>query len=479
MEEKRRLRLMKLEEWKKAGIDPYYAEFRKEMTIQTARGKQGEKVATAGRILAMRHHGKACFADLWDESGKIQLYAKEEILGAKYRVFVDLDIGDIVGVKGEVFTSRTGEITIRVEEFTPLAKSLLEFPEKWHKLKDPELRERKRYLDYLVNEESRRLFEIRIRLLKKLREFFWEKGFLEVETPILHPVYGGAFARPFETYHHALEQKLYLRIAPELYLKKLLVAGFEKIFEIGKNFRNEGISRKHNPEFTMLEAYQAYANYEDMAELVEECIGKMIQEITGSLDLHYQGKTIDCRHPWERITFWRAMETYAGCKREEMQDIKEARKKARELGIDEAETYTQLWEIYDEIFKERVEKHLEKPTFVLDHPVETTPLAKRKKDDPGLVYRFELFIAGMEVVNAFTELNDPVEQRRRLEMQKEEREKEGIYHPMDEEFLEAMEYGMPPAGGIGIGVDRLAMLVGDAYSLRETLAFPLLRPEGS
>ena len=229
----------------------------------------------------------------------------------------------------------------------------------------------------------------------------------------------------------------------------------------------------------MLEAYQAYANYEDMAELVEECIGKMIEEITGSLDLRYQGKVIDCRHPWKRITFWEAMETYAGCRREEMQEIREAKKKVRMLGIEDAESYMELWEIYDEIFKERVEKHLEKPTFVLDHPVETTPLAKRKKEDPGLVYRFELFIAGMEVVNAFTELNDPVEQRKRLEGQREQRAKEGIHHPIDEEFLEAMEYGMPPAGGLGIGVDRLAMLVGDAYSLRETLAFPLLRPQGS
>ncbi len=478
-EEKRQIRLQKLQEWKKKGIDPYNNNFEKKEDIATARKMQGQRTHTAGRIRAMRHHGKACFADLMDSTGKIQLYAKQDILGEKYSVFLDLDIGDLVGVEGEVFTSRTGEISIRVEHFEPLAKSLRELPEKWHGLKDPELRERKRYLDYMVNLESRNRFLLRQSLIQKLREFFWQKGFLEVETPILHPVYGGAFALPFETYHHALEQKLYLRIAPELYLKRLLVAGFEKIFEIGKNFRNEGISRKHNPEFTMLEAYQAYATYREMAQLVEECISGIVQEFTGSLMLNYQGGEIPFAPPWNRFTYWELMEQYAGCKREEFTDLQEAKKKAMQMGLEDVKEYSAIWEVYEEIFKEKVEPHLLYPTFVMDYPVETTPLAKSIPTDPGLVFRFEVFIAGIEVVNAFSELNDPVEQRKRLEAQaKQKREKEA-HHPVDEEFLEALEYGMPPAGGIGIGIDRLAMLVTNAYSVRETLPFPLLRSRGT
>ncbi len=435
----------------------------------------GKRVETAGRVVRFRRHGKAAFADLWDVTGKIQIYAKLDRLGeAGFHSFCQLDLGDILAVSGSMFTTHTGELTISVDSYTLLAKSLRELPEKWHGLKDPEVRERKRYLDFLTNPEARRIPFLRSEMLRRIREFFYSHGFIEVQTPLLHPIPGGAAATPFQTYHEALNLPLYLRIAPELYLKRLLVAGYEKIFEIGPCFRNEGISRKHNPEFIMLEAYQAYADYQSMADLMEELVTSVVFAIHHRLDIPWQGVTLSFQRPWKRLTYWQAMEEIGGISRDECGGMEGVVKVARRLGVEGILPETGWGKAVDELFKARVESHLQNPTFILNYPIALSPLARRIPHDPALVYRFEVFMAGMEIINAFTELNDPIDQRERFLEQVREREAGAA---LDEDFLEALEYGMPPAGGIGIGLDRFLMVLSNSPSIRDVIAFPILRPK--
>ncbi|MGO0122971.1 lysine--tRNA ligase [Desulfothermobacter acidiphilus] len=475
-----RVRYEKLEELRAAGIDPYGGRYRRTHLAEEVRERfaelEGQRVSLAGRLMAKRAHGKVTFADLQDFSGRIQLMVRQSTVGEdRYELFRKLDLGDIVGVQGNVLRTRTGEVTIEVVHLELLAKSLRPLPEKWHGLRDVDLRYRQRYLDLIVNPEVKRIFVFRSQIIRAIRRFLDERGFLEVETPMMQPVAGGAAARPFVTFHNALEMQLYLRIAPELYLKRLLVGGFEKVYEINRNFRNEGISTKHNPEFTMLELYQAYADYQDMMELTEELITWVAKEVLGTWRIKYGEADIDLTPPWRRISLLEAVRQKTGIDFASL-EAGEARKAAEKLGVDgEGKN---LWgEIVNEVFEQLVEPELINPTFVLDYPVDISPLAKRKKEDPRLTYRFELFIGGREVANAFSELNDPLDQRERFLKQLEKRRAgDEEAHMFDEDFLMALEYGMPPAGGLGIGIDRLVMLLTNSPSIREVILFPLHRP---
>jgi lysyl-tRNA synthetase class 2 len=477
-------RLAKLQRWRKQGIDPF-AVTRFDRTHQVAEiqaqfeALQGQTVRIAGRLLALRAHGKLTFADLLDGSGKIQLMARINTLGQEaYERFGDLDVGDLLGVEGTVLKTRTGETTVEVRQFWLLAKALRPIPEKWHGLKDVEVRYRQRYLDLIANPSVREIFVKRALLLRAIRQFLDERGFLEVETPILQPVYGGALARPFITHHNALDMDLYLRIAPELYLKRLLVGGFERVYEIGRNFRNEGIDARHNPEFTMLEAYQAYADYHDIMRLVEELIAFVAQSVLGTTTITYQGHTIDLTPPWRRLSLMDALKEVTGVDFLAFRDDDErARAIGRQLGLS-IEPTDHWGRVLDEALKKKVVPTLIQPTFLLDYPVEISPLAKRKPDDPTMTERFQGFIGGLEVANAFSELNDPLDQRERFEMQQRLRERGDVEaHPLDWDFVTALEYGMPPTGGLGIGIDRLMMLFTNSSSIREVILFPLLRPE--
>lgn len=467
-------RKKKLAELKEAGIEPYGRKFARTHKIAEIKEDISGKVKIAGRIIALRGHGKATFADLKDVTGKIQLYFKNDILGdEKYKIFGKIDIGDFLGVEGPVFRTKMGELTISVEDFKILSKSLRPLPEKWHGLKDVELRYRKRYLDLVANEEVPEIFRKRSRLIKKVREFLEEKGFLEVETPMMQEISGGAKARPFITHHQALDADLYLRIAPELYLKRLLVGGLEKVYEINKSFRNEGIDTLHNPEFTMLEAYSAYADYEEMMELTEALIVFLSREILGKEQINYQGQTINLKPPWQRMTLEESLKEY--CSFEDFSDLRKMRKIAQELNL-EVTGKENGFEIADNIFGKKIQPTLINPVFILDYPLSTSPLAKTKPGNAELVERFELFIGGLEIANAYSELNDPIEQRERFKKELKGEEK-GIKKVIDEDYLEALEYGMPPAGGLGIGIDRLVMLFTDAASIRQVILFPQLRPE--
>ncbi len=477
-------RLAKLQRWRKRGIDPF-AVTRFDRTHQVAEiqaqfeALQGQTVRIAGRLLALRAHGKLTFADLLDGSGKIQLMARINTLGQEaYERFGDLDVGDLLGVEGTVLKTRTGETTVEVRQFWLLAKALRPIPEKWHGLKDVEVRYRQRYLDLIANPSVREIFVKRTLLLRAIRQFLDERGFLEVETPILQPVYGGALARPFITHHNALDMDLYLRIAPELYLKRLLVGGFERVYEIGRNFRNEGIDARHNPEFTMLEAYQAYADYHDIMRLVEELIAFVAQSVLGTTTITYQGHTIDLTPPWRRLSLMDALKEVTGVDFLAFRnDDERARAIGRQLGLS-IEPTDHWGRVLDEALKKKVVPTLIQPTFLLDYPVEISPLAKRKPDDPTMTERFQGFIGGLEVANAFSELNDPLDQRERFEMQQRLRERGDVEaHPLDWDFVTALEYGMPPTGGLGIGIDRLMMLFTNSPSIREVILFPLLRPE--
>lgn len=481
LDELLRVRREKLREIQEAGIDPYGGRFERTHTAAEIKSGfehlEGKEVTIAGRLMARRGHGKACFADVQDFSGRIQIHVRQDEVGlAAYQLFLKkLDIGDILGVRGTVFRTKAGEITVAVKEFTLLAKSLRPLPEKWHGLRDVELRYRQRYLDLIVNPEVRQTFILRSRIVREIRRFLDERGFLEVETPMMQPVAGGAAARPFVTYHNALDMKLYLRIAPELYLKRLLVGGFEKVYEINRNFRNEGISTKHNPEFTMLELYQAYADYTDMMALTEELVSSVARAVLGKEEVEYGNTLINLKPPWPRRTFLEAVQEKTGVDFGEL-DAEMARKKARELGVEVGEKA--LWgEAVNAVFEELVEPELIQPVFILDYPVDISPLAKRKKEDPRLTYRFELFIAGREIANAFSELNDPLDQKERFLKQLERRQAgDEEAHMFDEDYVTALEYGMPPAGGLGIGVDRLVMLLAGASSIRDVILFPLQRP---
>jgi len=462
-------RKIKLQSIKEKNIDPYGDRFEISKSIAFLREgfAEGESARIAGRIMATREHGKSAFLDIKDESAKIQIYLKESVIGKDTYEFLkkSLDIGDIVGVKGECFKTRTGEPTIKALEVTILAKSLRPLPEKWHGLKDVETRYRQRYVDLIVNDHVRQVFITRSKIITEIRKFLDSRGYLEVETPMMQSMAGGAAGKPFKTHHEALDIDLFLRIAPELYLKKLLVGGFEKVYEINRNFRNEGISIRHNPEFTMLEVYTAYYDCSGVMKLTEELITYAAQEALGKTVFEYQGKKIDLSK-WEKVSFAELVkENFDIDPEDEIKDwVKKLKKKGIE--IEGAEIgRTQIINIIGDLVEPKARSH---PVFVVDLFTELCPLAKRKKDNPRLTDRFELYMAGMEVANAYSELNDPIEQRRRFEEQKGR---------VDEDFVRALEYGMPPAGGLGIGIDRLTMILTDSPSIRDVIFFPQLKPE--
>ena len=431
------------------------------------------EINIAGRLMAKRTHGKASFADIMDMNGRIQLYISVDDVGEEsYDFFQDLDIGDILGLTGHVFKTRRGEITVRVSDFNLITKSLRPLPEKFHGLKDKDLRYRQRYLDLIVNPEVKETFLMRSEIISSIRNYLEERDFLEVETPMMHPVPGGATARPFVTHHNTLDMDLYLRIAPELYLKRLIVGGFEKIFEINRNFRNEGMSYKHNPEFTMMELYKAYSNYEDMMEITEDLVSNAAEEVLDTTKITYEDTEIDLSAPWDKVTMTDAVKEHTGFDYYSFEDTASARKAAEKLGI-QIDDEASKGEILNELFEEKVEEKLIQPTFILDYPVDVSPLAKNKEEDSEFTYRFEAFIYGREIANAFSELNDPVEQKKRFEKQlKETEDKDKM---MDNDFIKALEYGMPPTGGLGIGLDRLIMLFTDSSSIRDVILFPTLR----
>jgi len=488
MGESLKAKLEKVVEKKKKGKQLYKPKFVANTDIKTLHenyscleaGQKGsdEIFSVAGRIMAIRKHGKATFAVLKDFSGQIQLYLNIKNIGEEsYYEFLDLDIGDIAGVRGIVFKTHTGELSINVGEYELLSKSIRILPEKWHGLKDKEIRYRQRYLDFIVNPEVKETFIVRIRMIEAIRKFLSSKGFLEVETPMLQPIPGGATAKPFTTHHNALDMELYLRIAPELYLKRLIIGGFEKVFEINRNFRNEGISHKHNPEFTMLEFYQSYADYDDLIKLTEELIKYAAKEASGKLKFNYRGNDIDFEGSWDSITMIDSIRKFSGLDVDFDLSLQKLRNMAKENSIDIDESFGK-GKIINEFFEFFVAPQLIKPTFIRDYPVEISPLARKSPQNPNLVERFELFIGGEEIANAFSELTDPQDQFERFKFQaKSIDEEERITGKIDVDFLKALEYGMPPTAGEGIGIDRLAMIISNSSSIRDVILFPLMRQE--
>jgi lysyl-tRNA synthetase class 2 len=481
-------RLAAVEAMRAAGTDPYPVRFDRDRTAQSLHDEfgalepgteTGVAVRVAGRLLLIRRQGKLVFATLRDGSAAIQLFVSlAEVGEEKLGEFAALDLGDWVGVEGEVMTTRRGELSVKVRSFGLLAKSLRPLPDKWHGLSDVDTRFRRRYVDLIVNEEARRVFQIRFAAISAIRRYLDSQAFVEVETPVLHPVPGGAAAKPFVTHHNALDMDLFLRIAPELYLKRLIVAGFERVYEIGRVFRNEGLSTRHNPEFTMLEAYQAFADYTEMMTLTEELVAHAAREATGSTVVDVEGQPVDLAPPWPRRTLRELIAEYAGVDVHPAMPVAELQKICDTLSV----PYDPKWgpgKLVLEIYEKTTEHAIVGPMFVLDYPREVSPLARPHRDDPALVERFEVIVAGRELANAFSELNDPVDQRTRFEAQAalaaggdEEAQ------PVDEDYLLALEYGLPPCGGLGIGIDRLAMLLAGVPSIREVILFPHLRPQG-
>ena len=483
-----------LEELKKLGVEPYPRKFDPETTIDALvaahGGKTGEELEAArlrtrvaGRILGIRSFGKANFLVLSDGQARVQVYIRQDSLSPRdFQIFKLLDFGDWVGAEGRLFRTRTNEFTIWADKLEFLAKCLLPMPEKWHGLQDIEIRYRQRYLDLIVNPESRRVFEVRSRVIAAVREFLIARGFLEVETPMMQPIPGGALARPFMTHHNALEMKLYMRIAPELYLKRLTVGGMERVFEINRNFRNEGISTQHNPEFTMLEFYWAYADYHELMALTEEMFEFVAVKAAGSDEVQFGEHRISFKGPFRRLSLRHAALAAASKKlgrdvtMEELRSRDSAASIARQLHVDITPSMG-AGKLTAEIFEALCEDELVQPTFVYDFPTEVSPLSKQKPDDPDTVERFELYAGGFELANAFSELNDPVEQRRRFQEQIESRKAgDEDAHAMDEDYVRALEYGMPPAGGEGVGIDRLVMLLTNSQSIRDVILFPLMKP---
>ncbi|PIE69327.1 MAG: lysine--tRNA ligase [Deltaproteobacteria bacterium] len=442
--------------------------------------RAGEDFAVAGRIISLRSFGKITFFHLVDRSGSIQICAQRDSLGGDaYKIFKKFDIGDIVGVKGGLFRTRTGELTIKAAVVSLITKSMRPLPEKFHGLKDVETRYRQRYVDLIVNPRAKDIFLKRTAIVRSLRTFFDERGFMEVETPMMQAIPGGAAARPFETFHNALDMKLYMRIAPELYLKRLLVGGFEKVYEINRNFRNEGIDTQHNPEFTMIEFYWAYADFNDLMDLTEELFRTLAQNVTGTTTVEYQGTLIELGKPWTRMSFFDSLEQIGGLQPEQYQDYDTARALVKKLG-ENAQVGEKLGKLQAKLFDILVEPKLIQPHFIYHYPTEISPLARRNEADPSLTDRYELFITGHEMANAFSELNNPFDQRDRFAEQVKEKEAgDDEAHRMDEDYVRALEYGMPSAAGQGIGIDRLVMLLTNASSIREVILFPLLRPEVS
>jgi lysyl-tRNA synthetase class 2 len=481
-------RLKKLDELRAAGTEPFGGPFEVKNHASEVNEKYGStpkealeaepvNCTMAGRIVMMRSFGKAAFAHVQDATGRLQIYLKKDILGEGYGLVKKLDIGDIVGFRGKLFRTKTGELTVEVEELTLLSKALRPLPEKWHGLKDIERRYRQRYVDLIVNPEVKESFKKRSAIIKAIRDFLEARGFIEVETPMMHPIPGGAAARPFKTHHIALGVDLFLRIAPELYLKRLLVGGYERVYELNRNFRNEGISTKHNPEFSMLEFYIAYKDYNFLMSFTEELITYAAEKALGTLRFPYGDQEIDLTPPWPRVPMLEAMKE-RGVPEDVLKSPDLAVQWAQKEGM-EVNPGASFGKVLDEIFKEKVEPHLFQPVFIIDYPVELSPLAKGKPGNPSLVERFELFIAGREIANAFSELNDPMEQKARFKRQVEARERgDEETHLMDEDFLRALEHGMPPAAGEGIGIDRLVMLFTNSQSIRDVILFPQLKPEG-
>lgn len=484
-------RLEKAETLKEAGVRLYPNDFRKDTEIADlcSRFKDADKDAleqlnetfhVAGRIVALRSFGKVTFLQLRDHSGRIQVFVQRDTLGTeKYKLFKKFDVGDIVGVRGGLFRTKTDELTIKTEEIVLLSKSMRPLPEKYHGLRDVETRYRQRYLDLAVNSGSREIFIVRSRIIRLIRDFLDQKNFLEVETPMMQPIPGGATARPFSTHHNALDMQLYLRIAPELYLKRLLVGGFERVYEINRNFRNEGISTQHNPEFTMLEFYMAYAEFLELMDLTEEMFNFISTRLFNSSTISYQGQEIDLTPPWTRITFHQALQDIGGLAPEDYQDWETARNLVKKHG-ENVQVGEKLGKLQAKLFDILVEPKLIQPHFIYHYPTDISPLSRRNEKNPDVTDRFELFICGREMANAFSELNDPFDQRGRFQQQLQEKESgDEEAHFMDNDYLRALEYGMPPAGGEGIGIDRLVMLFTDSASIREVILFPLLRSEGS
>lgn len=438
---------------------------------------EGKRVSIAGRIMSKRGMGKVCFCHVADIDGQIQLFVKKDMLGdEEYARFKKYDIGDIVGASGEVFKTNTGEISIRPDKITLLSKSLLPLPEKFHGLTDPDLKYRQRYVDLIMNQDVKNTFIARSKIVRCIREFMDNRGFLEVETPVLNTIPGGAAARPFVTHHNALDIDMYMRIATELHLKRLIVGGLERVYEIGRIFRNEGMDTRHNPEFTTIEIYEAYADYHDVMDLTEELIKYCAREVCGTEQITYQGVEIDLSH-FERLTMIDAVKKYSGVDFNEIKTDEEAQKIAKEHNLELEPAKDSRGDIINLFFEEYVEEKLVQPTFIMDYPVEVSPLAKRKPDQPELTERFEVFITSREMGNAFSELNDPIDQRKRFEHQAKLRAAgDDEANMVDEDFLTALEYGMPPTGGLGIGVDRLVMLLTDSYSIRDVLLFPTMKP---
>lgn len=484
IEELKKIRLKKLEAIKKSQTSPYPEKTKRTHQIEeaiknfNALSSAKKEVILAGRIKSLRGHGGSTFLDIEDGTGKIQSFFRKDRLGEKgYQFFLgNFDIGDFIEIRGILFKTKKGEKTIEASDFKMLAKSLLPLPEKWHGLQDQEERFRKRYLDLLFNPAVKKKFEIRSQIIKEIREFLEKEGFLEVETPILQPIYGGAKAKPFKTHLNALDIDLYLRISPELYLKRLLVGGFEKVYEIGKCFRNEGVDRFHNPDFTMLEFYWAYADYKDLMKLTEKLFENLIKKVFGKPEIQYEGKKINFKTPFQRVEFDQLLKKYTEINLEEI-NLESLKKEAKKLEIKFEENAGKA-EVADEIYKKACLPKIWEPTFVINHPKESFPLAKALENNPKKLANFQLIVGSWELVNAFSELNDPQEQKKRFEEQ-EKFFKAGFEEAqrMDKDFIEALEYAMPPAAGFGMGIDRLTALLTDSHSLREVILFPTMRPK--
>lgn len=492
----RAIRLQKVDDLKQLGINPYAYSWRSSHPTAVLQqqyealgaGEEVEvEVSLAGRILARRVFGKLAFFTLQDETGTIQLYLdKKEISTAMAATDADAfnhlksltDVGDIIGVKGSIKRTEKGELSIKVRQYEMLTKSLLPLPDKWHGLTDVAKRYRQRYVDLIVNPEVRDTFRKRALITAAIRRYLDQQGFIEIETPVLQAEAGGAEARPFVTYHNTLDMPLYLRIATELHLKRLIVGGFEKVFELGRIFRNEGVSTKHNPEFTSIEIYQAYADYSDMMALTEAIITTVAQEVLGTLKITYQNQAVDLTPPWRRITMHAAVQEKIGVDFSQFSDLEQAKTAAKAAGLTGVDDCQSIGHLLNEGFEQRVEETLIQPTFIIDYPVEISPLAKPHRSKPALVERFEVFVVGREIGNSFSELTDPIDQRQRLEQQADKKAAGDVEaHSVDEDFLTALEYGMPPTGGLGIGIDRLIMLLTNSASIRDVIAFPLLKPE--
>jgi lysyl-tRNA synthetase class 2 len=497
LEEIRATRIEKIQQIKDLGLNPFaykwevthHAAELQEKYVNLSNGEEAdETVSIAGRIIARRIFGKLAFFELQDETGKIQLYLDKkkidnqmsDLTGAFNHLKKLTDTGDILGAKGTIKRTEKGELSVYVSEYAILTKSLLPLPDKWHGLTDTEKRYRQRYVDLIVNPGVRQNFRRRAQITAAVRRYLEERDFLEIETPVLQSEAGGADARPFITYHNTLEMNLYLRIATELHLKRLIVGGFEKVFELGRIFRNEGVSTRHNPEFTMIEVYQAYADYFDMMTLTEDLISYVAREVLGTTKITYQEKEIDLTPPWRRATMHELVQKATGLDFNQFNNFAEAKTAAKEVGIDVPDDCQSIGKLLNETFEQKVEDTLIQPTFVLDYPVEISPLAKPHRSKPGLVERFELFIVGRETANSFSELTDPLDQRQRLEAQAAKKAAGDLEaHDIDEDFLAALEYGMPPTGGLGIGMDRLVMLLTDSPSIRDAIAFPLLKSQSA